>query len=65
MSRWEEVVLKYKFASPPYCREGQDNEEFKQRTHNFEHEAKLLRSGWKIVRMNVHGDKLGSKLEEL
>ncbi len=32
----EEVVLKYKFTSPPYYQEGQENEEFEQRAQNFE-----------------------------
>jgi hypothetical protein len=32
----EEMVPRYIFASPPYYRDGQENEEFEQRTHNFE-----------------------------
>ncbi len=32
----EEVVPRYRLASPPYYREGQENEEFEQRAHNFE-----------------------------
>jgi hypothetical protein len=32
----EEVVPRYRPASPPYYREGQENEEFEQRAHNFE-----------------------------
>ncbi len=36
MSKREEVVPRYKFASPPYYRNGQENEEFEQRILNFE-----------------------------
>ncbi len=31
----EEVVLKYKSASPPYYQEGQENEKFEQKVQNF------------------------------
>jgi hypothetical protein len=31
MSKKEEVLLRYKFASPPYYQEGQENEEFEQK----------------------------------
>jgi hypothetical protein len=30
------VVLRYKYASPPYYQEGHENEGFEQRPHNFE-----------------------------
>jgi hypothetical protein len=30
MSKWEEVVPKYKFASPHYYREDHENEEFEK-----------------------------------
>ena len=32
----EEVVRRYRFISPPYYREGQENEEFEQKAQNFE-----------------------------
>jgi hypothetical protein len=32
----EEVVPRYKYVSPFYYREDHENEEFKQRIHNFE-----------------------------
>jgi hypothetical protein len=36
MSEREEVVPMYRFASPPYYQNDQENEEFEQRAHNFE-----------------------------
>ncbi len=30
------MVLRYKFVWLPYCQEGQENEEFKQKAQNFE-----------------------------
>jgi hypothetical protein len=36
MSKKEEVVPRYRPASPPYYQEGQENEKFEQKTHNFE-----------------------------
>jgi len=35
-SKREEVVPRYKSVSFPYCRNGQENEELKQRAQNFE-----------------------------
>jgi hypothetical protein len=36
MSKREEVVLRYIYASPPCSRNGQENEGFKQRAQIFE-----------------------------
>jgi hypothetical protein len=35
-SKKEEVVLRYRFASPPYYQEGEKNDEFERRAFNFE-----------------------------
>jgi hypothetical protein len=35
-SEREEIVPRYEFASPPYYRDGQENEKFEQRAQNFE-----------------------------
>jgi hypothetical protein len=35
-SEREEMVQRYRFASPPYYQEGQENEEFEQKVQNFE-----------------------------
>jgi hypothetical protein len=37
MSEREEVVLRYKYASPPYYQNNQENEKSEQRAQNFEH----------------------------
>jgi hypothetical protein len=36
MSKREEVILRYRFASFAYYQDGQKNEEFKQGAQNFE-----------------------------
>ncbi len=36
MSKREEVVPRYKFASPPYYRDGKENKEFEQKNLNIE-----------------------------
>jgi hypothetical protein len=35
-SKREEVIPRYKLASPPYYQEEQEDEELEERTHNFE-----------------------------
>ncbi len=36
-SERKEIVLRYRFASPPYYQDGWVNEEFEQRAQDFEH----------------------------
>jgi hypothetical protein len=36
MPKREEIVPRYKFASPPYYREDHENEEFEKMAYNFE-----------------------------
>jgi hypothetical protein len=42
MLKWEEVVPRYRFASPPYYEEKYEDKKFEERIKNFEPQIHYL-----------------------